>query len=172
MAVAIMIGVVGCKSGRDVTAVPADATTGTTTLIGGQRPVAALPKAIVYKTNVEVDDRVPISVDEEGGTVLSYPAPTDITGASAPIRLADGYLLDRRGISRSSRFLQLSYEEYRSLGQVPSTEELLGRVIPEARVVEIWQLPMRLSDAVSDTASVNAIIRNDFQDCRLLYRSK
>lgn len=56
-----------------------------------------VPQAVIYRTDGDYFDNVPVTLDRRGGTALvSYPAPGDLTKSSMPIRLAEGYLLDRR----------------------------------------------------------------------------
>ena len=50
---------------------------------------AALPNACIYRTSIDVDAYVPVTVNPVDGTLISYPAPSDITGASMPVVLKD-----------------------------------------------------------------------------------
>ena len=82
---------------------------------------AFLPRAVIYRTNGDYDDRVPVTLDATRTSIVSYPAPTDITSASVPLVLADGWLLDRRGgISVNSAFLDWTYAQYAAMSHTPS----------------------------------------------------
>lgn len=120
-------------------------------------PVKALPKAVVYKIfGNATADNVPVQM--KSGEIISYPAPADIRGQE-PLPMADGYLLDRRGIGENTVFTRWTYAEYQALKQTPSIDEIKAAVIPGARPTQIHVLPMTLSVALSDTAAVNRLIR-------------
>lgn len=102
-------------------------------------------------------DNVPVTLAPDGA-IISYPAPTDLTDRSTPLPLADGWWLDRRGISANSVFTRYTYSEYRALPAAPTPTELKASVIPGARVTATLQLPMTVSEATADTAAANAAI--------------
>lgn len=121
---------------------------------------AFLPRAVVYRTNGDYDDRVPVTLDATRASIVSYPAPTDVTEASVPLVMSDGWLLDRRGgISMNSAFLDWTYAQYAAMPHAPSIAEIMAHIIPEARVTAIRILPLTATEAAADTARVNAIIR-------------
>lgn len=122
---------------------------------------AFLPRAVIYRTNGDYDDRVPVTLDATRTSIVSYPAPTDITSASVPLVLADGWLLDRRGgISVNSAFLDWTYAQYAAMSHTPSIAEIMSHIIPEARVTAIRALPLTATEALADTARVNTMIRS------------
>ncbi|MCM1310944.1 MAG: hypothetical protein NC301_07970 [Bacteroides sp.] len=122
-------------------------------------PVQALPKAVVYKMLGDATaQNVPVQVSPSG-QIISFPAPGDVRGQE-PLPMADGYLLDRRGIGPDSRFTKWTYEEYAAMKQAPTLSEIKAALIPGARPTKIHVLDMPLSTALSDTAAVNRIIRN------------
>ncbi len=123
----------------------------------------ALPKALAYKMNGAWQDNVAVNLNASGTTIESYPAPTDLSESQRPIPLADGFWLDRRGISTHSRFTRYTWKEYESLSKAPTPQELMNAIIPEARVVEMVELPMTLETAVNDTAAVNAYLRSQIK---------
>jgi len=122
-------------------------------------PAAALPKAVVYKMNGDYAAYVPVTVSPDGNTLTSFPAPTDIIDGSEPIALDRGYYLDRRGVNQNTRFTRWTYAEYRALKQTPSPAQILGNLIPDARVVDIRRLPITLNQALKDTTKVNDMIK-------------
>lgn len=123
---------------------------------------SALPRAVVYKMNGDYINNVPVTVSADGQTIISYPAPTDLTPGSTPLPMDDGYYLDRRGINANTRFLRLTYDEYRALRQAPTLEQLRSAIIPDARVIDIHRLPLTLNEALSDPNKVNQLI-NEFK---------
>lgn len=130
-----------------------DGTTGASRIIG-----APPPRAVAYRTDGNFADNVPVQVSPEG-VLLSYPAPSDVRGA-APLPLADGYLLDRRGVGPNTVFTRYTYAAYGALPEAPQPEEILSSVIPGSRVTSAVELPMTMEEAVADTAAVNAYIRS------------
>lgn len=118
-----------------------------------------LPKAVVYRmSGPATPANVPVQVNA-AGNIVSFPAPTDVAGQE-PISLADGYLLDRRGISANSRFTRWTYAEYAALPAAPSPSEIKNAIISGSQPLDIHVLDMTPSEAAADTAAVNAIIKN------------
>lgn len=124
-------------------------------------PSKFLPRAVIYKTSGDYADNVPVQLGPDG-SIESYPAPSDVApGRSTPVALADGFMLDRRGISPAAAFTRYTYAEYAALPQAPSSAQLRAAIIPGARVTEMFTLPMTPAEAQADTAAVNAMIRHD-----------
>lgn len=118
---------------------------------------ATAPKATAYRMSGDYADNVPITLGPDG-SIISYPAPTDLTDRSTPIPLADGWWLDRRGITANSVFTRYTYSQYRALAAPPAPDRLRAAIIPGARVTVVQTLPMSLSQALADTAAVNAAL--------------
>lgn len=145
----------GCRS----TSTPAATVPPVPLSAPGAEPMRrALPMAVLYKTNGDYNDNIPVTLNAAGTTVVSYPAPTDITELSTPLPMADGYLLDRRGVTPNTRFLRYTYAQYRALPSAPSPAQILESVIPGSRVTELKRLDITLQQALGDTAAVNAMI--------------
>ena len=70
----------------------------------GTKKQMAYPKAVIYKTNGNFSNNVPITLSADSKKLISFPAPSDITEQTAPIKLSQGYWLDRRGISPNTAF--------------------------------------------------------------------
>lgn len=115
------------------------------------------PKAVAYRMSGDYADNVSVTL-APNGTIISYPAPTDLTDRSAPLPLADGWWLDRRGISANSVFTRYTYSKYRALPAAPTPAELKASLIPGARVTATLQLSMTVAEATADTAAANAAI--------------
>lgn len=120
---------------------------------GSTGQVAYLPQAIAYRTSAPAADYVPVNVNPEGNAIVSYPAPGDITDNSRPLKLDDGWWLDRRGISPLSAFTTYTYAEYAKLPSAPSAEQLLGSIQPGIHVTEMISLPMKVGQATVATAN-------------------
>lgn len=124
-----------------------------------EKPATFMPRAIIYKTDGDYINNVPVTMNDDRTQIVSYPAPTDITEQSTPIELTEGWLLDRRGISKNSVFTRYTYSEYSQLAEVPSLQQLMESILPQSRVTIILQLPMTTQEAAADTVKVNQIIR-------------
>lgn len=123
--------------------------------------IEAIPRAVIYRTNINVNDNVPVRVTAEGTKILSYPAPSDVGQFSTPVELAEGWLLDRRGgVGSDTRFLTYTYSDYSCLKEPPSVSVLIDHIIKEARVTATYQLDVSLQQALADTASINDLIRS------------
>lgn len=125
----------------------------------------ALPAAIVYKTRANYNNKVPVMLNADKTAIMSYPAPSDVRHLPTPLPLADGYLLDQRGIGNTVAFLSLTYKDYAELPAVPSTDLLMKSIIDKNPLLEMYRLPINFNEAVADTAKVNEIIRSHFSGC-------
>lgn len=158
---AVALGLGACRSASTgaTSTPPPDATTSATARTTGAQ-ANALPKTLVYKTNGDYNDNVPVTLNPEGTEIVSWPDPTDIRATSSPIRLAGGWLLDRRGITPTSAFLNYTYKEYSRLASCPSREELMKHIIPGSCVTEIRELPIRQWQAVDDPVGASKLVEN------------
>jgi hypothetical protein len=89
-------------------------------------------RVMIYKTRTDHFHQVPITLNEGKDQLSSFPHPSDLfhEGQLAlPIKLNDGFLLDRRGISIHTAFTSYTYEAYSKLENPPSPQELLKSVI-------------------------------------------
>ena len=167
----------GCKTSKDANA--ADTSASSTEAVAlPPSPIriyngpglAALPQAQIYRTSIDVDALVPITVNPVDGSLISYPAPTDITGASMPVVLHDGWLLDRRGISPDTRFISYPYSRYHDLTAAPTPEELTAAIVPDARVTEIVSLPYKVGEVTP--AMADSLISAGLPGCSVTYKLK
>ncbi len=127
-----------------------------------------VPRARIYKTSGDYRENVPVTISPSTGQIVSFPATTDINPENMPIVLADGYLLDSRGISSTSVFTTYTYGEYAKLSDTPSLTELKAAIIPGATITEIHELPMTITEARADTARCNEIIRSGLAGCKTI----
>jgi hypothetical protein len=102
---------------------------------------AAGPPAIIYKTNGDYYDKVPVTLSADKTEVVSYPGVKDVFykgGLAYPTRLNDGFLLDNRGIDPTSAFLNITYEAYSKLEKTPAKEELMNMIIDKDPFIEMY----------------------------------
>ena len=125
------------------------------------------PGAIVYRTTGDYAALVPVTLDNRG-EIASYPAVSDIKPSRCPLALAEGYLLDRRGIGTGVAFTSYTYEQYAALDATPSREQLRESIVARSPLTAMYRLPMSVAQAEADTAAVNALIRAGFPGCEPL----
>lgn len=132
--------------------------------IGGS--VNALPMAHIYRMNGDYAGNVPIQMDAQG-QIISFPAPGDLSENSKPIKLSDGWWLDRRGVGLHSVFTSYTYAEYMALPSAPSLAELKAHIIPGSGITQIAELPMRPGEAVANIKAVDSLIKNGLPGCNV-----
>ena len=123
----------------------------------GNRLVSMMPKASAFRMSGDYADKVAVTVDARGNLTY-FPAPSDISPASAPVSLADGWWLNRQGIGINSVFTKYTFEKYAALPAVPSIAELKAAIIPGARVTEMMTLPYSLGEAQDNIPAINELI--------------
>ncbi len=164
LAVMLSLPTMSCKSSRQ-----AEQQTVVASSDVKDKGVAAIPYALVYRTNGDYRDNVPVTLSDDGMSIVSFPAPMDVaSGKVSPVVLDKGYLLDRRGIGASTAFLNYTYEEYARLEEVPSVEELMKHIIAGSAVVELYRLPVKAMDAVMNPKRCNEYVNNGFKECTKL----
>lgn len=111
----------------------------------------AIPGTTIFKMNGEWADHVTVTVNATGTGLVSYPDPRDVSTASAPLPLVDGWWLDRRGgMGPNTRFTRYTWAEYSVLPQVPAQAELLKAIIPDARVTATRTLNIPIGTATPE----------------------
>jgi hypothetical protein len=133
-------------------------------MIHDQAPV------IVYKTVADFDHNVPVTLNETKDKIVNYPAPSDLFyegELSLPVRLKQGYLLDRRGIGPNTAFTSYTYEEYSKLEAAPSLQELFDSIIGKEPFESVYNCGTR--DAYGElVGDLNRKIKEGFPGCEEL----
>ena len=125
-----------------------------------------VPPAIIYKTKMDYKYNVPITLSDDGKTIVSYPAPSDLyyKGSLAyPTQLANGYLLDNRGVSLTSVFTKYTYEEYSKLTAAPDMNTLYASIIDKNPFLEMYNCGNRNS-FTNEVNELNGIITSNELD--------
>lgn len=133
-------------------------------VIGGEQQLAP---AIVYKTRADYRNFVPVTLNSDRNAIQSYPAPSDVyyNGQLAiPTELANGYLLDNRGINAQSAFLNITYEEYSQLKEI-SLDFLWQRIKDATPLLELYHCGNR-SELKNEVEELNQIILQQFKGCK------
>ena len=120
------------------------------------------PPTIIYKTKADYSKNVPVTLSDDKSKIVSYPAPTDVfyNGKLAyPVELADGFLLDNRGITKNTAFLKMTYEEYSRLKEVPKLDDMYSQIIDKDPITHIYNLGNR-SRFKEPVPEINALIEH------------
>lgn len=127
------------------------------------RPNAmALAPIIIYKTKGDYRNLVPITLSADKKHVIARPAPGDLMlgdGFATPIELADGYLLDRRGVGPGTAFIEYTYKHYFAIKGIPTEEDLLRRIVDSDPFTEIYRCDRSQCNPL-DIESMNKYIRS------------
>lgn len=86
---------------------------------------SASPNVIVYNIKADYFDKVPITLSEDKKSILSYPDPKDLIVDGVyflPTKLEKGYLLDNRGISINTVFLNITLFRVKIITTIFHTE--------------------------------------------------
>ena len=130
---------------------------------------SAGPTTFIYKTKGDYNKLVPVTLSDDKTKISSYPHPKDIyynAELALPTQLSDGYLLDNRGINANVAFLNITYEEYSKLDKNPSVDELLGMIIDDNPLIELYNCGNRYQYK-DEVAELNSIItKNQLKQCK------
>ncbi len=130
----------------------------------------ALAPVLVYKTKADYSQLVPVTLNETGDKVVSFPAPSDLytNGILArPVQLDKDYLLDMRGIQANTAFTSYTYEAYSKLESAPSVQDLISSIIDPDPFEELYDCGSR-SQFKSLEKDLNKLIRKQFKGCKNL----
>jgi hypothetical protein len=104
------------------------------------------PKAIIYKTNYDYTNLVPVTLSDDKKSIVSYPGVKDIYyqgKLATPTLLHNGWLLDNRGINLNVAFIRLTYEEYAKKEKAPDAEELYSLIIDKNPLTSMYECGLR-----------------------------
>lgn len=127
---------------------------------------SAGPPTFIYKTVGDFQNLVPVILSDDKSTIVSYPHPRDIyyKGELAiPVKLAEGFLLDNRGINANVAFISLTYEEYSKLESAPAPDSLFSMIVEIDPLVSLYNCGNRhqYDDEINQ---LNSIINNGYLD--------
>lgn len=117
---------------------------------------------VIYKTRADYSKYIPVTLSNNRSEIVAYPSPQDIflNGKLAlPTLLANGYLLDNRGISTHTAFLNITYEEYAKMTDVLPISELYKLIIDKEPITEMYNLGSRGSFK-NEVKEINQIIKS------------
>jgi len=148
---------VACRQHKDISK--------ETNMIKNSGTIKASQPVVIYKTNGDFNDYVPVIMNAERTKIVSYPAPTDLSVRSKPTELKNGYLLDNRGITENVVFLNYTYEAYMSMKNAPALAELIKNIKNKYPLKELIYCGSRYQykDEVNE---LNKLIECGFQGCK------
>lgn len=126
---------------------------------------------IIYKSKKDYTRFVPVILSSDKKNIVSYPDIRDIYykgNLAYPTSLADGFLLDNRGIGPDAAFLNITYEAYRDLGKTPSIEELMKLILDKDPISEMFQCGYRSQYADPEKELNNIITSGNLKNCKKL----
>lgn len=134
-------------------------------------PAMAAPPCIIYQTTRDYSSYVPVELSEDQLRISSFPAVSDILkqgDAVYPTVLANGFLLDNRGIGPNVAFLNITYEAYKQLDETPQAEDLFKQLLDKDPLVIMYQCGNRYqySDMVTELTKI--IESGSFSNCKRL----
>lgn len=157
----------GCGGQKETATAPEAPAAGGPQLATAPGP-AATGRLVVYRTATDLQDKVPVTLSADGSAIVAYPHPKDLRtadGLATPLELADGWLLDRRGIGKHSAFLRMTYAEYAALDAPPALADLNEGILDRDPFTDLCDCGPR--SAFADPAvELARIIRNDSLDLR------
>ena len=134
-----------------------------------KEPNVSSPPCIIYKTRSDYAKNVPVILDDKKASLNSYPDVKDLffNGKLAyPTQLANGFLLDNRGIGPNVVFLDYTYEEYQKLGQTPSVDQLMKRILDRDPIIEMYQCRSRTQYKDIERDLDKMIISGNLSSCK------
>lgn len=156
----ISILLIGCKGGEKVAK----------NEISGEDLVRynSQARAIIYKTNGDFYNKVPVIMNEERTEIVSYPAPSDLLLDGKPVypaKLKKDFLLDNRGINERVAFLSFSYEEYSKMESAPEMSVLMTSILEKYPLTEMYDCGKRAEykDLILD---INVLIDRGLTNCK------
>ncbi len=125
------------------------------------------PPVFIYKTKGDYFDLVPVSLLPDKSAIAAYPAPSDLYTdgqPNLPTRLADGYLLDNRGIDANVAFLDWTYIEYGGLDALPTIAVLYAHIKDNDPLTALYHCGSRYQFTAKEQYDV--LVKERFVRCK------
>jgi hypothetical protein len=109
--------------------------------------VSVVQKRVIYKTNKDYINKVPIQLSQDKKTIIAYPAKEDLlkVGNKNALQLENGFLLDLIGVNLNSVFTHYSLQQYQKI-PTPSLEEFKKNIIELNPFEEMYICDSRYSN--------------------------
>ena len=122
---------------------------------------------IIYKTKANYDNLVPVILNEDKTVIVSYPAPSDLKmadGLRIPTKLANGYLLDNKGIGKNVAFTSFTYDEYAAKSEAPTINQLMNSIVDKDPLLELYNCKDYIN-IKHNLKKVNKLVKTDLKSC-------
>ena len=119
------------------------------------------PHLIVYKTKKNYSQFVPVILNAEKNTLVSYPSPADMQLEGKPILpilLRQKYWMDVKGINKNVAYLSIKIEDFIKLDSVPSTAYLMGKILEKDPLLEMCDCGIKENDGPNVEMNLNRLI--------------
>lgn len=126
---------------------------------GGEMRSSRIPKATAFRMNGDYANHVAVNISSDGNLTY-WPAPSDITNASHPISLGNGWYLNRQGFAPNAVFLKYTFDQYSALKDTPTPSEIKSAIIPNSSVTQFIQLPYNINEASRNIPEIKEFIKN------------
>lgn len=161
----LLIG--GCGGQKDTATAPGTPAAGGVQLSTAEG-AGATGRLVVYRTTTDLKDKVPVTLSGDGTAIVAYPHPRDLRlaqGLATPVELAEGWLLDRRGIGKHTAFLRISYADYAAMESPPALADLQEAILARDPFTDLCDCGPRAAFTHPE-AELKRIIRNDSLELR------
>ncbi len=95
---------------------------------------------VVYKTHKDYSENIPIQLNEDKTSLVSFPAISDVKPIKKPIKLNKNYYLDQFGISKNTAFTSHTFNSYEKLNNTPPPKQLFEQIIDKDPFSEFYLL--------------------------------
>lgn len=134
------------------------------------------PPTIVYKTKADYSELVPVILSDDKKSIVSYPHPNDLKindELRIPRQLTDEWLLDEKGINENVAYLNMTYQAYSDLSEVPSLDSLFSLIVDSDPIIEMCNCGNRNSFNNAET-QLNDLINDGLlqEKCKMLKSGK
>lgn len=127
------------------------------------------PPTWIYKTKADYSRYVPVLLSDDKTAIVGYPATQDlyVQGKLAyPTQMPNGYWLDQKGIAPNTAFLNITYEEYSKMKDIPPLSELYQRILDKDPFTALCNCGNRYQFA--DTKAIESLVKGGLKGCKVV----
>ena len=101
------------------------------------------PSVKLYQLHGEWHNNVPVTLTDDGSSIVAYPSPTDVRKMEKPVKLKDGWWMDVRMINKNTAFLDMEMKDYGALKQSMSLENMMSHIVSKKPFVRLYDCGVR-----------------------------
>ena len=123
--------------------------------------VSVVQKRVIYKTNKDYINQVPIQLSQDKKNIIAYPAKEDLSkvGNKNALQLENGYLFDLIGVTQNTVFTSYNLEQYQHLSTI-SLEEFKKNILEFDPFTEMFVCDSRFNQKELNKFILDNIIRD------------